>query len=139
MPTPQRLVLVRVSGAAKRQHHKRGNKEKHLIVAGLQLRSLVHYHDNRKYGGVQTDMVLEKELRVRHLDLKAAKVNWLELLRPQSLPPLTDFLQQSQAYSKAMPPNSAVPYRSMEAIFIQTTPRLYTLSTLICTTGRKLG
>jgi hypothetical protein len=33
----------------------------------------VNYHHGRKYGRMQTDIVLEKELRGLHLDLKAAK------------------------------------------------------------------
>ena len=41
---------------------------KHLIGAGLQFKGLVHYY----HGGMQVDMVLEKELRVLHLDLQAA-------------------------------------------------------------------
>jgi hypothetical protein len=33
----------------------------------------VHYHRGRKHDSMQTDMVLEKELRVLSLDLKAAR------------------------------------------------------------------
>ena len=33
----------------------------------------VHYHHGRKHGGKQADKVLEKELRVLHLDLKVAR------------------------------------------------------------------
>jgi hypothetical protein len=36
-------------------------------------RGLVHYHHCRKHGGMQADMVLEEELRVLHLGLKAAR------------------------------------------------------------------
>jgi hypothetical protein len=36
------------------------------------IRGLVHYHQDRKHGSLQADMGLEKELRVLHLDLKAA-------------------------------------------------------------------
>ena len=36
-------------------------------------RGLVHYHHGRKHGTDQADMVLEKELRVLHLDLKTAR------------------------------------------------------------------
>jgi hypothetical protein len=32
----------------------------HLIRAGLQFRSLVHYHHSREYGNMQADMVLER-------------------------------------------------------------------------------
>jgi hypothetical protein len=36
-------------------------------------RGSVYYHHGRKHGSVPADMVLEKELRVLHFDLKAAK------------------------------------------------------------------
>jgi hypothetical protein len=35
-------------------------------------RSLVHYHYSQKHSSMQADMVLEKELRVLHLNPKAA-------------------------------------------------------------------
>ena len=33
-------------------------------------RGLVHYHHGGKHDSIQADMVLEKELRILHLDLK---------------------------------------------------------------------
>jgi hypothetical protein len=36
----------------------------------------------QKHGNVQAGMVLEKELRVLHLDLQAAGLVFIELLRP---------------------------------------------------------
>ena len=36
-------------------------------------RGSVHYHHGGKHDSMQTDIVLEKELRVLHLDLKAAE------------------------------------------------------------------
>jgi hypothetical protein len=36
-------------------------------------RGSVHYHHGRKHGSIQVDMVLEKELRVLHLDKTAAR------------------------------------------------------------------
>jgi hypothetical protein len=33
----------------------------------------VHYHHGRKHGSIQAGIVLEKELRVRHLDSKAPR------------------------------------------------------------------
>jgi hypothetical protein len=36
-------------------------------------RGSVHYYQDRKHGSVQADMVLEKELRVPHLNQKAAR------------------------------------------------------------------
>jgi hypothetical protein len=54
----------------KRCHgHSNSYKGKHFIEAGLQFRGLVHYHHGRKYGGMQAGVVLEKKLRVVHLDL----------------------------------------------------------------------
>ena len=44
-----------------------------FIGSGLRFRGLVHYHHGRKHGSMQADMVLEKELRVLHLDPKAAE------------------------------------------------------------------
>jgi hypothetical protein len=46
-------------------------------------RGSVHYHQGRKHGSLQADMVLE-ELRVLQLDLKAARrrldfLHWVEL------------------------------------------------------------
>jgi hypothetical protein len=48
-------------------------KKKHFIGAGIQFRGLVLCHHGRKHGGTQADMVLEKELRVLHLDQQAAE------------------------------------------------------------------
>ena len=44
------------------------HKGNHLIGTGFQFRDLVHYHHGGKHGSMQADMVLEKELRVLHLD-----------------------------------------------------------------------
>lgn len=51
-------------------HHDRGNfyKRKHLTGACLQFRGVVHGHHGRENGGTQASMVLEKYLRVLHLD-----------------------------------------------------------------------
>jgi hypothetical protein len=54
------------------QPHINSYKGKHLIGASLQFRSLVHSHHGEKHGCAQTDMVLQKELRVLHLDPWAA-------------------------------------------------------------------
>jgi hypothetical protein len=53
-----------------KRHHEQCNsyKGKHLIGAGLQFQGSAHYHHGRKHGSVQVDMVLEKMLRVLHLD-----------------------------------------------------------------------
>ena len=52
----------------------------------LSFRGLVYYHDGGKHGRIQADMVLVKELRVLHLDQKAAK-RGLEHRRPENPPP----------------------------------------------------
>jgi hypothetical protein len=57
----------------KRHHdHCKSDNGKQLIEAGLQFRDLVYYHHGETHGSVQTDIVLEKELRVLHVDMKAA-------------------------------------------------------------------
>jgi hypothetical protein len=61
-----------------------------------------------KHGNIQRVLVLEKELRVLHLDPQAAgRKNswaWLRFLKPQSLSLGTHFLQQGHTYfSKATP------------------------------------
>jgi len=66
-------ALVRFSVAMKRHHnHSNSYKGKHLIGAGLQFRGLVCYCHGRKHVGKQADLVLKRQLRVLHLDLKAA-------------------------------------------------------------------
>ena len=89
-------------------------KEKHLIGVDLQFRDLVYYH----HGGMQADTVLEKELRVLHLDPQAAErrlcatpgTAWV-YETSKSTPTVTYFLQQGNTYfNKAIPPNSAMPY-----------------------------
>ena len=49
------------------------------ISLGLayRFRGSVHYHHNRKPGSLQADMMLEKELRVLHLDSKATRRDFL--------------------------------------------------------------
>jgi hypothetical protein len=78
----------------------------------------VHFHSGRKHGSIQADLVLE-ELRVLHLDLKAARrrlSHWAELelilyMRSQSLS-YSDTLPPSrpQLFNKAIYPNSATFY-----------------------------
>jgi hypothetical protein len=45
-------------------------KEKNLIGVGIQFIYLFHFHRGKKHGNTQADMVLEKELRVLHLNQK---------------------------------------------------------------------
>ena len=57
---------------AVKRHHDQGNSHKDKLLA-YSFRGSVYYHHGRKHGSMQADMVLEKELRVLHLDLKAAR------------------------------------------------------------------
>jgi hypothetical protein len=43
------------------------------LELAYRFRGLVYYHHSRKHGSIQADMVLEKELRVLHLDSKATR------------------------------------------------------------------
>jgi hypothetical protein len=72
-------------------------------------------------------MVVEKELRVLHLDQMAAGRDIAMLVLAWDaetskslppMPPMTHFLQQSYTYSnKTTSPNSATPYEPVRAIF----------------------
>ena len=73
------VVVVVVGGVSvdisvSLRHHDQGNsyKDEYFIEACLQFRSLVHCHYGREHGSMQADMMLEKELRVLHLDPRAA-------------------------------------------------------------------
>ena len=48
-------------------------KENIYLGLAYRFRGLVHYHHGGKHGSLQADMVLEKELRVLHLDQQAAE------------------------------------------------------------------
>jgi hypothetical protein len=58
-------------------NHINSYKGKHLIGAGLQFQIFVHYHHGGKHGNLQANMVLEKELRVLHLDPPVARIRIL--------------------------------------------------------------
>jgi hypothetical protein len=75
-------------------------------------RGSFHYRLGRKYSSIQANMMLEKELRALHLDLKAARRRSLLHLpkfehRPSKpTPTVTHFLQQGHTYfNKTRPPN----------------------------------
>ena len=57
-----------------KRHHDQATLIKENIELGLadSFRDLVHYHQGEKHGSTQADLVLEEELRVLHLDTKAA-------------------------------------------------------------------
>ena len=90
---------------------------KENIQSGLALsfRGLVHYHNGRKHGRVQADMVLEKELRDLHLDGQAAERGLCHTGHSLSTgdlkahPTMTHFLQGHIDSNKDIPPNSATP------------------------------
>jgi hypothetical protein len=48
-------------------------KDNVQLRLAYRLRGSVHYHHGRKHGSIQAGMVLEKKLRVFHLDMKALK------------------------------------------------------------------
>jgi hypothetical protein len=48
-------------------------KENIQLGLAYSFRGSVHHHHGGKHGSVQADIVLEEELRVPHLDLKAAR------------------------------------------------------------------
>jgi hypothetical protein len=48
-------------------------KENIYLGLAYRFRALVHYHHGGKHGSLQADMVLEKELRVLHLDPQGAE------------------------------------------------------------------
>ena len=107
--------------AAKRHHdHSNFYKGKNLLglaynfsfsfsLVLLTTLDLVQHQYGRKHGGTQTDMVLE-ELRVLHLDPVTAGRErglwvWFVLLKLQSPPLVTYFLQQGHTSSnKTTPP-----------------------------------
>ena len=92
-------------------------KEKHLLGLVYSFRGLVYYHHSRKHGSVPTDMVLEKELRVLHLDPMTAEGNChsrasLSIYETsKSTSTVTHFLKQGHTHSnKATSPSSATLY-----------------------------
>jgi len=87
------------------RHHDQGHsyKGQHLIGAGLQayrFRGSVYYHYGRKHGCIQEEMILEKELRVLHLDLKVTR---------RRLPSSRQLGGGSQSPPLQWPPNKATP------------------------------
>jgi hypothetical protein len=46
-------------------------KEDISLGLAYSFRGLVHYHHDKKYGRMQADVLLKKELRVLYLDLQA--------------------------------------------------------------------
>ena len=110
--TPARPVVsyfcLRISIAVKKHHdHSNSYKGKLLIgVAHLQFRSWVHWG---KQGSIQTDMVLEKELRVLTSWLTGNSLSIYETSKPASA--VTHFLQQGHThYNKVSHPDSATPF-----------------------------
>jgi hypothetical protein len=98
------------------KRHDQGNsyKGKHLVGAGLQFRSLVHYHHDGKHSSRQADVVLE-ELRVLHFDLQVAEGNCMTRgslsIYNLKAHPHSDTLPPTRPHllKKATPPNSATP------------------------------
>ena len=66
------FLLVRVSIVVKRHHdHSNSYTGKTLTEAGLQFRARCHH--SGKHGNTQVDTVLERDLRVLHLDQKVVE------------------------------------------------------------------
>jgi hypothetical protein len=81
---------------AMKRHHDHGNsyKGKHLIGAGSEFRGLVHCHHGGRHVGMQADLVLERSLRVFHLDPQAAgRERERESFWNLKATPVTHFLQ----------------------------------------------
>lgn len=95
------MCLSKCSIALKRCHGQgNSSKRKHVIGAGLQFRSLVHFH-GRKHGGVQSDMVLKSRWKFynRICGQQAGKTRvWLEYLKPQIPPTPSDTLPQTKPH-----------------------------------------
>ena len=53
--------------------HGNSDKGKHFIGTTYSFRGLVHYCHGEKHGGMQAEMVLEKELSILHFDLQVAE------------------------------------------------------------------
>ena len=51
-------------------------RKKNFIEAGLQCRSLVHYHHGGEHGSVQAEIELE-DLRALNFDLQVAERDWV--------------------------------------------------------------
>jgi hypothetical protein len=83
------------------------------LELSYRFRGSVHYHHGRKHGSVQAD-VLDKELRVLYLDLKAGKKQPPSFALDRAgtkdfkvYPTEKCFLQQDHTYfNKDTPPNS---------------------------------
>ena len=80
-------------------------------------RGLVFYHHGGKHGSIQADPVLEKEPRVLHLHLQAARracvpytVYFEQIRELKAHPTMTHFFQEAHTYSNKATPNSATPY-----------------------------
>jgi hypothetical protein len=76
---------------------------KRNISLGLayRFRGSIHYHHDEKHGSIQADMVLEKEFRLLHLDLTAARRLLPRQLGQRFSNPthtVTHFLQQGHTY-----------------------------------------
>jgi hypothetical protein len=67
------VVLVRLSIAVKRRHDQGNSYKGQHLIGAYSFRGSVHYHHSRKHGSLQADMLLEKKLRVLHLEPNAGR------------------------------------------------------------------
>ena len=65
-----------------KRYHDHGNSYKKILSLELayRARGLVHYYFGRKLGGMQAVMLLDKKLRVLHLDWQAPRRETLSLV-----------------------------------------------------------
>jgi hypothetical protein len=68
--SPETYISTRLK---RDRDHSNSYEEKHLTGAGLQFRGLVCFCHGGKHGGIQPDMLLDRDLRTLHLDSEAAE------------------------------------------------------------------
>jgi hypothetical protein len=78
---------LRVSIAVKRHRDQHNSSKEHLIGTGLEVQSLVHFHDGGKLGSLQAGIAL-KELRGLHCSKGKQKTDSSRQLGRSQSPPL---------------------------------------------------
>ena len=107
-------------------HHRNSYKGRHLARTGLQFGGLVHYHPGGKHAGKRRHSAEGAESSTPESSgSKDSHWTRLELLKPQSSPPVTHFLQQGHTYSKwphllivSLPNDQAFKYMSLWGPFL---------------------
>lgn len=88
-----------------------------------EFRGLVHCHHDRKHDGMQTDMVLERQLRVLYLDPLGRDSEPLDQTWASETSKSSDTAppQDHTYFNEATPSNRGPPHEPMKAIFFSTT------------------